>query len=588
MEKKWVVKEPIGLAFKKQFPEIPGIILQLLYNRGLTTQKQISGFLQPEYGQDLLDPFLFADMDKAVKRVYQAVANREKVAVYGDYDADGVTSTVVMANILKSLGLAFEVYIPHREKDGYGLNQKAIKFLAKKKVKLIITVDCAISNVSEVDLANKLGLDVIITDHHTEPNVLPKAYAIINPKVKSCGYPYYDLAGVGVAFKFAQAIIAQDKNKIFLPGYEKWLLDLVAIGTVTDVMPLLDENRSIVKYGLIVLNKTKNIGLKMLAEKAGILPISEETLINSDNIGYILGPRINAAGRMDHANTAYELLMTANKKEAIELADKIEKSNARRQTETEKIVQQIKKQIAKNKQQYLIWVEGKNWPQGLIGIVAGKIKDELNRPIFIINKMNRRISASGRSIPEYNMIEPLKELAKYFSTYGGHAAAAGFTLKKRKDLKKCKEKILAMAAKELKGKDLSPKLEIEAELDLQDLNWELYQQIVNFEPFGQANPKPIFLVKELQVENVRLVGNGNKHLKLSLKHAKMVKSFEAIGFGMGDKVAEIKYGDTVDVVCEINLNKFNGSKKLELRLVDIRKAQGNKIEMVSTLNKKVL
>lgn len=571
MSKKWVLPEPVSLELSQQFPEMPGMILQLLFNRGLTTQKQIDGFLTPDYGQDVLDPFLFPDMDKAVARIYQAVENKEKIVIHGDYDADGVTSSTVVANVLKTLGADFEVYIPHREKEGYGLSEKTIKLLAKKKIKLIITVDCAISNAPEIDLANQKGIDVIVTDHHAEPLKLPAAYAIINPKVKICNYPFHELAGVGVAYKLAQAIVLRDKKGVFPAGYEKWLLDLVAIGTVTDVMPLLGENRTLVKYGLVVLNKTRRVGLKQLAQKAGIWPVTETELMNSENIGYVLGPRLNAAGRMDHANSAYELLITDNQAEAQKLVDDLEKNNRQRQKVTEKIMDEVKKEVTDIDKQLLILAEGKNWPLGIIGLTAGKIKDEYNRPILIITKTLTKIAGSGRSIPEFNMIAALSKVADCFKVYGGHPGAAGFTLKGKKYLEDFKKRITEIAKKELTGQDLSVKLEIEGELKLEDLNWDLFEQIEKFEPFGMANPKPVFLVKNLRVENVRTVGGDNKHLKLFLKHDNMVKSFEAIGFGMGDLISEIKYEDLVDIVCEINLNEFNGTRKLELRLVDVKK-----------------
>lgn len=585
MEKKWVLKKPISLEFRKQFPEIPELILQLLYNRGLATQKQITQFLNPDYGQDILDPFLFPDMAKAVERIYQVIKNKEKIAIHGDYDADGVTSTVLLADVLQKLGAKFIIYIPHREREGYGLNKKTIKYLASKKIKLIITVDCAISNAPEIDLATKKGMDVIITDHHFEPLVLPKALAIINPKVKKCNYPTYDLAGVGVAFKLAQAIIAKDKNNIFLAGYEKWLLDLVAIGTVTDVMPLIGENRTLLKYGLIVLNKTKRIGLKLLAQKADIWPVTETELINSENIGYVLGPRLNAAGRMDHANSAYELLATEDEKEAQKLVDNLENNNQKRQRLTEKIIEEIKNQIKNLDNQFLILADGKNWPLGVIGLAAGKIKDELNRPVLVISKIGKKLVGSGRSIDEFNLIEALNKVSDCFEVYGGHPGAAGFTLKKNK-IADFRVRITELAKKELKSKDLTPKLAIETELDLADLNWELFDQIEKFEPFGTANPKPLFLVKSLKVESLRQVGSDNKHLKLFLKHEKMIKGFDAIGFGMGQMIEHIKYGDRIEVVCEINLNEFNGKRKLELRLVDLKKVSNAKIE--TNLRNKIL
>jgi len=571
MEKKWVVQKPVSLDFKKKFPEIPGVILQLLKNRGLDTQEKIDQFLQPDYGQDLLDPFLFADMEKAVERIYQAIAKKEKITIHGDYDADGVTSTVLLADIMKKLKADFDVYIPHRAKEGYGLNENTIKFLAKKKTNLIITVDCAVSNVKEVELAQKKGMDVIITDHHSEPPKLPDPFAIIDPKVKKCKYPFYDLAGVGVAFKLAQAIIARDKNNIFPEGYEKWLLDLVAVGTVADLMPLLGENRVLVKFGLVVLNKTRRKGMKMLAEQAGILPVTEKDLINSDNIGFVLGPRINAAGRMDHANAAYELLVSEDFKEMDKLVKNLEKTNQQRQRLTEKIMQAVEKEVKDPKSKDFILAHGKGWPLGVIGLTAGRLKDKYNRPVIIISKTDGKFVGTGRSIEEFDLIAALNLLAGYFARYGGHAMAAGFELAKGKKIKDFEKDLLKIVDKELKGKDLRPKIEIEAEFDLDELNWELFDQIEKFEPFGMANPKPLFLIKNLKVENIRTVGNDNGHLKLFLKQGDMIKGFDAIGFRMGSRVEEIKYGDLIDAVCEINLNEFNGTRKLELRLVDFEK-----------------
>lgn len=575
MDKKWVLAKPLDLDFKKKFPEIPGIILQLLYNRGLKTQDEIDLFLNPDYGQDLLDPFLFPDMKKAVERIYQAVEHKEKIAIFGDYDADGVTSSAVIANVLQKMGADFFVYIPHREKEGYGLKETGLRYVMKKKVKLIITVDCAISNKKEAETFQQNGVDVILTDHHAEPPELPDVFAIINPKVKKCKYPFQELAGVGVAYKLAQAVVQKDTKKYFPEGFEKWLLDLVAVGTVTDVMPLLGENRVLVKYGLIVLNKTRRIGLKKLAQKAEVIPIKETDLINTEQIGYRLGPRINAAGRMDHANAAYQLLMTEDKNEADKLAEGLEKNNQQRQRITDKIITELEKVIKKNDEQYIVIAEGRNWPLGVIGIAAGKVKDQYNLPVFIISKLLKKTVGSGRSIPEFDMISYLQKISQCFKDYGGHAMAAGITLKNKKSLAEFKEKFTKFAEQELKDKDIRPKIDIEAELDLNELNWVLFDQIQKFEPFGQANPKPVFLVKSLKVESIRTVGSDDSHLKLQLKQENMVKSFAAIGFRMGEKVEEIKYGDSVDVVCEVMLNEFNGTRNLELRLVDLKRVGGS-------------
>jgi len=362
MKKKWKILDKAPKDFFSQFPEIDPIVLQLLYNRGLKTQKQIDEFLNPDYGQDQHDPFLFKDMEKATKRIFKALTNKEKVAIYGDYDADGVTSTAVIYNVLKELGFKnIEVYIPYRMTEGYGINEVAVKEFEEKNIDLMITVDCGIANKEEIALANKKGIDVIITDHHHEPlNPPDKALAIINAKVKGEKYPFKDLAGVGVAFKLAQALIKKSREKgIDIPkGYEKWLLDLVAIGTVTDCVGLIGENRTLVRYGLVVLNKTKRIGLRKLIEKAN-LTLGQ---IEAWNIAFQLGPRLNAAGRLDHASTSFKLLTTDDKKEAEEIVEGLEKTNRERQKITEKMVDQAKEQIDDKKaKSSIISVIGQNW-----------------------------------------------------------------------------------------------------------------------------------------------------------------------------------------------------------------------------------
>jgi len=442
--KVWQVAPKMPSDFKNKFPEINPIILQLLYNRGLDTQEKIDKFLLPDYSQDIYDPFLFPDMEKVVKRIFQAIKNKEKITIYGDYDVDGVTSTFVLLKTFRKLGTEFvDVYLPDREKEGYGLNKNALDIISKSGCKLLVTCDCGISNFDEVEYAKKLKIDVIITDHHVVPERIPQAYAIINPQIEG-SYPFKYLAGVGVAFKVAQALIKKSslENK---EAFEKWLLDLVALGTVTDSMPLLDENRVLTKYGLIVLNKTTNLGLRALINEAK-LKLGE---INTWNISYQIGPRINSAGRIDHANTALKLLLTETASQARQISQQLNKINSQRQKLVDNIVRSVREEIGSEPKELLIIREIKDLPVGIAGLIAGKIAAIYNRPTFIISLRENDVLGSGRSVKDFNLLSLLDATKKYLLRYGGHAAACGFTLKNKNSLEQFKINLKKIAQKKL-------------------------------------------------------------------------------------------------------------------------------------------
>lgn len=565
MEKRWKVKPCITSVLKKKFPEIHPIVLQLLYNRGLTTQNKIDEFLNPDYGQDIHDPFLFQDMNKAVKRITKAVEKKQNIVIHGDYDTDGICSSALLTVVLREMGSDPGVYIPHREKEGYGLHKKTIDYLVEQKTDLIITVDCAVSNIKEVEYAKQKGIDVIITDHHDEPLKLPKALAIINPKLKREKYPCKQLAGVGVAFKLAQALISQNA-KTFAEGYEKWLLDLVAMGTVSDAMPLVGENRTLVKYGIIVLNKARRLGTKVLIERAGLDP---STGLNSEHIGFMLGPRINAAGRMDHANTAYQLLVTEKADEARLMAEDLEKNNQARQKLTGDITKEILASI--DPDHNIIIAHGKGWPVGVIGLVAAKVADQFHRPCWVVSDTEGRIAGSGRSIPEFDLVKAMQNTDELYDRYGGHKEASGFTIAKGHTVEEFGTKMKKLADTWLKGKDLRPELPIDAKIKLEDISWELFDAINGFEPFGSANPQPVFHIPKVIIDSVRPVGSDDAHLKLRIRDTKGIKAYNCIGFRMGKMIDEISYGDEVDIACSIDVNEWNGNRDLELKLVDIKK-----------------
>ncbi len=572
---KWQLKSKAPSAFFKQFPEYSPLIIQLLYSRGLKTQPQIDEFFNPDYQEDFHSPLLLKGMEKAVKRILQAIAKQEKVVIYGDFDADGVCSMAILFLTLKALGLSNPgAYIPDRRKEGHGLNESAVKKLAQKGTKLIITVDCASRDLKEVDLAKSLGLEIIITDHHELGKKLPKAVALINPLQKGDKYPFKNLAGAGVAYKLASALI-EKSNSLKLNSLKKWLLDLAAIATVADVMPIIGENRTLVKYGLRVLTQTKWLGLQELMKSAQLK--APFTNINTYTLGYILGPRLNAAGRINQASTAFRLLITQDKQEAERLAQQLNQENSTRQNLTEKVVRDIKNRLEKKMPQgkgpKLIFEGSADYSVGIIGLAAGKIAEKYCRPTIIYREEKEMIDASCRTIPQFNLIEAIEQCADFLDDFGGHKAAAGFSFKKTK-LDKVKEILSQIAEEKLKGKDLTPLLDIDVELSLEDINWSNYEQIQNFAPFGKANPEPRFLVKDLEISNLRMVGNNGKHLKMELMmfsdQSSRGKTFKAIAFNFGEWQEKLKKGDSIDVVFELIADEWDGYKNLQMKIIDLR------------------
>lgn len=569
MKKKWQIAGPMPAEFKNEFPEIHPVILQLLYNRGLTTQVKIDEFLYPDYGQDQHDPFLFREMQKAVDRVFLALKKEEKILVYGDYDADGVTATVLLYSVLRDLKAKEPlVYIPYRLSEGYGLNEKAVQEIKKWGVKLIITVDCGIANKNEVSLVKKSGMDIIITDHHHEPKHPPlDAWAIINPKVKDETYPFKDLAGVGVAFKFAQGLISQAKKygRDLGPAYEKWLLDLVTIGTVTDCVDLLGENRTLVRYGLVVLNKTRRIGLRKLMEKANL--VSGDLL--TWNVSFQLGPRLNAAGRLNHASASYQLLLTGDESEAERLAGDLEKTNQERQKITEKIYREAKNQAEKQEDKKILFALGDGWSTGVVGLVAGRLSEEYYKPAIVMGREDFEIVGSGRSIAEFDIISAIEKISQYFSRYGGHAEACGFTLTGEKNLEGFKKDLEKMAARELKGLDLRPKLHIDGEIELAAIDFDFLDELSVFEPFGSGNERPKFLLKGLQVVGIEKVGQSGQHLRLMVNQkGNLVR--KCIGFSLADIHGQLTVGQTIDLVGEASINDWNGMKEIQIKISDLK------------------
>lgn len=561
--KRWIIKEKAPNKFLDQFPEYSKVTLQLLYNRGLKKEEEIEKFLNPDYERDLYDPFLMKDILKATKRIKKAIVNNEKIIIYGDYDVDGITATAVLYKTLKLLKAKFvDYYIPDRNIEGYGLNNEAINELIKIGTQLIITVDCGITNIEEVKKIKKSGIDIIICDHHLVLEELPPADAVINPYRRDEQYPFKDLAGVGVAFKLCQALLKTSDNRY--EPFLKWMIDLVGLGTIADNVPLIDENRIFAKYGLIVLKKTKNLGLRALMAKAKVNPDNLDT----EEVNFYLVPRLNAASRMDHAYTSLKLILTDSYQKAEEIAEGLNKLNNERQKLIEKITQEIKLKISKQKNKFKILVlDNDSWPNSVLGLVAGKLVDELNCPVILIERGKEESKGSARSIDKFNITEALHKCHNLLIKFGGHDQAAGFSLK-TENIEIFKNQICQIANHKIKDADLIPKEVIEAEINPSDINWQFYEEIEKFKPFGEDNPEPIFILKDIKFTELYGVGKGEKHLKLHFDH--QAKEIKAIGFNLGKLINKTQDKKTVDLVCRLKKNYWNGRCDLELEIYDLK------------------
>jgi single-stranded-DNA-specific exonuclease len=570
MEKKWVIGQRVKKN-KRIFPELEQVTEQILLNRGFKNEQQLEAFFVPDYDKDLNDPFLLNDMEKAVKRILKAIKKEEKICIFGDYDADGVTSSVLLVDFLKK---EFQAkifnYIPDREEEGYGLSKEALDIIRKKGANLIITVDCGITNNQEVDYANEKNIDVIILDHHNALNEIPKALAVIDPKnPQEKKYPFRELAGVGVAFKFLQAL--SEKSSKDKKEKLKWYLDLVAVGTIADCVPLLGENRILVKFGLMVLSKTKRVGFKQLFQN-GKIKINENDLPTAQQVAFQIAPRLNAAGRMEKAQTAYDLLMESDQIRANKLAITIEKKNQERQKVTADILKNVKNEIKKLKKIPKVIIKfSSKWKIGIIGLSAGKLTEEYARPVILLQEKGDILRGSGRSIPGFSLVEALGTQENLLTRYGGHDQAAGLTMDKN-NFDKFVTGFIKEANKKL-TKKLVKTLKAEIRVKFTEINHKLCQEILMLEPFGKENELPILFLGKIKVVKKRLLGNGEKHLKLWIGENDESELLEAIAFGLGEGSGDLKIGDQIDLLFYLEKNNWNGFNGLQLRVLDYRKSE---------------
>ena len=538
---------------------ISELLATVLVNRNIVEDKDVELFLNPTRN-DFHDPYLMPDMRQAVDRIVKAIENKEKTMIYGDYDVDGITSITVLSRFFKERGLDVGAYIPNRLDEGYGLNKDAIKQIADDGYKLIITVDCGISGTEEVAYAYELGMEVIITDHHEPLEELPEALAVIDCKRKDSQYPFNSLAGVGVAFKLIQALGIE--LKLEEKEYLKFL-DIVCIGTISDIVPLVDENRVIAKLGLKLVEQTRSPGVRSLLNAAAYKEV------NSNTVSFGIAPRINACGRMGHERDALDLFLTENIVEANKITEKLHEYNKKRQDIEKKIFEEAIDKIEKEnlKDNNALVVGAEDWHHGVIGIVASKITELYFKPSILICFEGEDGKGSGRSIPGFDLHAALCTSSKYLEKYGGHEMAVGLSLKKDNfdEFKKVFEEI----AKEANTEEIVPVIKIDKEINLKDITLESVKSLKLLEPFGESNKTPIFIYKNLRIDSIRALSEG-KHLKLTLKDGNTI--INAIGFNMGKCSEEYLIGDRVDVIGVLETNTFNGIESVQINMKDIRRS----------------
>lgn len=535
------------------------VIGKIIVNRHVVNDEDVRIFITPTR-DDFHDPFLFKGMDIAVERIIKAINNKEKILIYGDYDVDGITSTTVLKKYLMDRGISVDTYIPNRLHEGYGLNKNAIDTIKERNIDLIITVDCGISAIEEVDYAVSLGMDVIVTDHHEVGEKLPNALAVIDAKRKDNTYPFRSLAGVGVVFKLIQALSI--KLEIKPEEYLKYL-DLVCVGTISDIVPLEGENRTIAKLGLMLIKVTRNLGLRELIKSSGYKEI------DSNTISFGVAPRINACGRMGHEEKSLKLFLAEDLESATKITKELNEYNTLRQSTEKAIYEEAIQEIDRNHldEKNSIVLGGKGWHHGVIGIVSSKVTDKYYKPSILLSFEDDIAKGSGRSVPGFDLYEGLTKCEDLLEKYGGHSMAVGLTLKKE-NLEKFKERF-EQIAKEKNIKELVPIIYIDDELKLKDINMDLVKGLSILEPFGEANKVPLFLIRNLKIDSIRALSEG-RHLKLTLRDENFV--INAIGFELGYLAEEYRIGDRIDVVGTLEINSFNGFRSIQINMKDIRKS----------------
>ncbi len=565
--KRWIIQPPITPQADEALSKFPYLLKQILYNRGYSADAEARAFLKadPPAGTD---PFQMLGMHTAVDRIRYAIEHNQPIAIYGDYDVDGVTATALLVQALEALGADVRGYIPNRFDEGYGLNKDALDSLKAAGVKLVITVDCGIRSPEEALHAQTIGLDLIISDHHHPDGAnLPTALAVINPKQHGDPYPEKDLAGVGIAYKIVEALIEETgKNKEETPLFSlSSFLDLVALGTVADLAPLVGENRSLVRRGIKQIRETKRQGLFSLA---GVAQIKLDKIKAAD-IGFMLGPRLNASGRLESALASFELLTTADFMRAGQLAQQLDVQNRQRQAITRTMQAQAEAiALGEDPDAYLFFAAHEDFNPGVVGLTASRLTETYYRPAVVAAKGPDETRGSCRSIPEFHITDALDQCKDLLVRHGGHAAAAGFTVR-NENLPELVARLKSLAKQQLEGKDLRHTLTADAEVALEELNFDVLKHLAYLEPTGYGNPEAVFVSRDVKIKSSRTVGAESKHLKLTLEDSRGA-AYDAIGFRLGALQASLP--PRVDILYTLEANEWNGRTTLQLNLKDIKPA----------------
>ncbi|MCD4651585.1 MAG: single-stranded-DNA-specific exonuclease RecJ [Candidatus Cloacimonetes bacterium] len=568
MEKRWKISEPLTeeeYKFKEQIVQhihCPEIIAEILVKKGIINIERIKQFFEPSL-QHTFDPFLFVDMDKAVRRIISAIETQQKITVYGDYDVDGATSTALLYLGFKRIGADIEYYIPNRMEEGYGLSLDGIQQIKERGTKLLISVDCGINADAEVETINSMDMDIIITDHHNPKDTLPNAFAIINAKVEDCGYPYKDLAGVGVAYKLLMAVYTRmNKNT---PSEIERFLDLVAVGTIADIVPLTGENRIFASVGLAHLDKKRNIGLKALINIAG----TSNKELNTTDIVFGLAPRINAAGRMGSAMRAVELLISKEEEESRGLAQLIEGENNKRQEIDQQTFREacelIEQKYPDMDNTYCFVISSENWHPGVIGIVASKLVERYYRPTIMISIKGGVGSGSGRSISDFDLFSALSELDDLLESFGGHKYAAGLSILPEY-LEEFERRFQECTEKHIDHQQLIPPLSVDHKLELHHVNDKLISWLEKFAPYGPGNMRPVFYTDDVIVSSYPYTV-GRNHLKLKIEKDGCV--LDMIGFNLGQLKALLHKGDNINIAYSLEWNTWQNKTTIQGKIKDI-------------------
>lgn len=586
MASNWKIQKKISKKGSKELASYPPIVRQLLFNRGIDG-KEADKFLDPDNVQ-FNDPYKIYHIEKAARIILDFIEQKKKIFIHGDYDVDGICATAILWDFLyRKLEADVLPYVPSRFEEGYGMTDASLKKIREQGGEVVITVDCGIRDEELIRKWSKKGLEFIITDHHEfeeeliKPNeanltnvcdkyrVPNSALAVVHPRHPKGKYPFGEISGATVAWKLV-IVLVKEKALDFDPDV---YLDLVALSTVCDIMPLVDENRSIVKSGLKQMRQTDRIGLRRLIYDAGLVPEQIETY----HLGFVIGPRLNAAGRLEHAIDAIRLLATKSQRQAREISEKLTRLNQRRQRIQEEIYKKALDQIQQvgiERKLYFVWDD--EWKEGVIGIVAGKISEVYHRPVLIATRKGTSYTGSGRSTERFNIIEAINSQSKLLERFGGHPQAAGFTVA-TESIEQFRDNLLEIADKDLSDEDILKERVADCEISLDDIDWELLGWMERFAPFGFKNSKPRFISRRLHISDVDLVGSSRNHLRLAFLNKNTGEYFKGIGFGIGEEFKDLKIGDKIDVLFTLERNEWNGEESLQLNVKDIKISQKSRL-----------